>query len=91
MTARFRLPLLGVFLTVLTLHIAFFYLPTRYAQAVFWAPGLVSTFIDRFVLRDPGTHGLGYFNPVLDFTVFYAMAVCLGAVLGWLAYRTTRR
>ena len=50
--------------------------------AIGWVPGRVSTFILRDVMHDSGTHGLGYYNPLLDLVLYRAFIVVLAILSG---------
>jgi hypothetical protein len=56
-----------------------------------WLTGVISTFISRYILKERGVHGLGYFNPALDRIVFYSLASLVGAVVGFGAFYMMQR
>lgn len=47
------------------------YGPNIVQRIIGWVPGRMTTILLRDILRRPGVHGLGYFDPAMDRLFFF--------------------
>ena len=92
MTGR-RIAVLSVLTSIglfVLMHLAVF-MPQPFPFMVLWIPGWLAEITSRYILHDPGTHGLGYANPVLILLFAYLVNIPICVAAGVYARSVMKR